>query len=205
MGIVAAGSVNGFVLEVVDDAIKARRVDATGGARSYIVGLLADYAHPDTRAGEAMDRPLSFLLDEALHTPAPAERFDKLRALGDGVLYTCGFFGESLEARGVDQGYVIGIGTTAYGAASSMLRVSSASPTEEERRVDVFGELSTKFARFVEVLSEVADATIVQSVASSKGMLKVYERWLKTGSDRLAQTLSANGIVPMRGNPKVLQ
>jgi len=196
MGIVAAGSVNGFFLEVVEDAIKARGVDATGGATSYLVSLLADYTRPDERAEEAMDRPLSFLLDEALHTPAPAERFDRLRALGDGVLYTCGFFGESLEARGVDQGYVIGIGTTAYGAASSMLRVPRES---EDERLDVFGELAAKFASLVEVLSEVADATVAQGVASSQGVLKLYERWLKTGSDRLAQALSANGVVPMRG------
>ena len=97
---------------------------------------------------------------------------------------------------------MIGIGTTAYGAASSMLRVGT---KEDERRLDVFGELSAKFGSFVSVLAEVADATIAQNAASSKGMLKLYERWLKTGRDRLAQALSANGLVPMRGNPKVLQ
>ena len=33
----------------VEDAIKARRVDATDGATRYLVALLADYAHPDGR------------------------------------------------------------------------------------------------------------------------------------------------------------
>jgi hypothetical protein len=203
MGIVAADSVSDFFLEVVEDAIKARRVEATGGATSYLVSLLTDYAKPDERAEEAMERPLSFLLDEALHTVAPAERFDRLRALGDGVLYTCGFFGDHLEARGVDQGYVIGIGSTAYGAASSMLRL----PTEEERAraLDIYGELATKFAIFVDVLTDVADATIAQGTATSRGMLKVYERWLRTGSERLAQTLSSHGLVPTRGTKGVLQ
>ena len=201
MGIVAAGSVNGFFLEVVEDAIKARRVEATGGATSYLVALLSDYTRPDTRAEEAMDRPLSFLLDEALHTPAAGERFDRLRALGDGVLYTCGFFGESLEARGVDQAYVIGIGATAYSAASTMLRVPAHEPTQEGS-FDVFGELAGKFGSFVAVLTDVADGAIAGGVASSKGVLKLYERWLKTGSDRLAQALSANGVVPLRGGPK---
>jgi len=202
-GIVAAGSVSEFFLEVVEDAIKARRVEATGGATSYLVCLLSDYAKPDVRAEEPLERPLSFLLDEALHTVEPGPRFDRLRALGDGVLYACGFFGEHFEARGVATGYVMGIGTTAYGAASSMLRVPNAD--DAAPGVDIYGELSSKFPAFVEVLSEVADATSAYSAASAKQVLKLYERWLKTGSDRLAQALGAHGLVPGRGGKGVLQ
>ena len=200
-GIVAAGSVSEFFLEVVEDAIKARKVDATDGATSYLVCLLSDFAKPDARAEQPLDRPLSFLLDEALHTVEPGPRFDRLRALGDGVLYACGFFGEHFEARGVDAAYVMGIGTRAYGVASTMLRV----PKDESGSLDIYGELSSKFADFVDVLGEVADATIAQNAASSKQVLKLYERWLKTGSDRLAQALGAHGLVPGRGGKTVLQ
>jgi hypothetical protein len=205
-GIVATGSVSEFFMEVVGDAIKARRVEATDGATSYLVCLLSDYAKPDGRAEEPLERPLAFLLDEALHTVEPGPRFDRLRALGDGVLYACGFFGEHFEARGVATGYVMGIGTTAYGAASSMLKVGSPR-AEAPPALDIYGELSSKFGDFVEVLSEVADATNVHPVASAKQVLKLYERWLKTGSDRLAQALGAHGLVPARGSsPKgVLQ
>jgi hypothetical protein len=205
-GIVAAGSVSEFFLEVVGDAIKARRVEATDGATSYLVCLLSDYAKPDVRAEEPLDRPLSFLLDEALHTVEPGPRFDRLRALGDGVLYACGFFGEHFEARGVAAAYVMGIGTTAYGAASSMLRAPKDS--HEMASIDIYGELSSKFPDFVDVLSEVADATSAfgaASSASAKQVLKLYERWLKTGSDRLAQALGAHGLVPGRGGKGVLQ
>ncbi len=211
-GIVAAGSVNEFFLEVVEDAIKARRVEATDGATSYLVCLLSDYAKPDVRAEEPLERPLSFLLDEALHTVEPGPRFDRLRALGDGVLYACGFFGEHFEARGVATTYVMGIGTTAYGAASSMLRVPSSSAEEAKpgkaAALDIYGELSSKFADFVEVLSEVADATSVagaHAAASSRQVLKLYERWRKTGSDRIAQALGAHGLVPGRGGKGILQ
>ena len=207
-GIVAAGSVSEFFLEVVEDAIKARKVEATDGATSYLVSLLTDYAKPDTRAEEPLDRPLSFLLDAALHTTEAGPRFDRLRALGDGVLYACGFFGEHFEARGVDSAYVMGIGTTAYGAASSMLRVPSTKPAgggNEAGAPDIYGELSSKFRDFVQVLTEVADATSAQSASSSKQVLKLYERWLKTGSDRLAQALGAHGLVPGRGGKGVLQ
>jgi hypothetical protein len=197
MTIVAADSVSGFFQEVVEDAMKSRHVEATNGARSYLVALLAEYAHPDEHAGETLKKPLAFLLDDALKTPDPAARFDRLRALGDGVLYSCGFFGDHFEARGVDQKYLFGIGTTAYGAAGSMLRV----PTSHDDKLDLFDELAGKFGVFVDVLTDVADSTIAMGTASAtaKSLLKVYERWLKTGSDRLAQTLTTHGMMPTRG------
>jgi hypothetical protein len=206
MSIVATGSISTYFEEVVTDAIKARHVDATDGAATYLVGLLSDYARPDARAGEALARPLAFLLSEAMQTPSPAERFDKLRTLGDGVLYSCGFFGDHFEARGVDQGYLIGIGATAYGAAASLLQVPKAStPDAPGRRLDIYRELADNFRAFVGVLIEIADRTITAGVQGSKDLVRVYERWLKTGSDGLAQALAAHGLVPVRGMKGVVQ
>lgn len=192
--ILAADSVSGFFQEVVEDAMRSRQVDATDGAQSYIVALLVEYAHPAEQAGEAMKKPLAFLLDEALRTPDAGERFERLRALGDGVLYSCGFFGDHFERRGVDQKYLFGIGRTAYDAAGSILRTAP-------RPNDLFDELARKFGVFVDVLHDVADSTIAMGTASAtaKSLLKVYERWLKTGNDRLAQALTSHGLVPTRG------
>ena len=64
---------------------------------------------------------------------------------------------------------------------------------------DLFGELAQKFGVFVDVVAEVADATIAMGTESSKGLLKVYERWLKTGSERLASALTSRGVMPTRG------
>lgn len=200
MTILAAHSVSGFFGEVVEDAMKARRVDATDGATRYLVGLLTDYAHPDGRAGEALERPLTLLLDEALRSPDPAERFERLRSLGDGVLYGCGFFGDHFEARGVDAKYLHGLGTRAYDAAGSMLRRGG-----DDSTPDLFGELALKFDAFVDVLADVSDATIAMGTESPRGVLKMYERWLKTGSDRLASALTSRGVVPTRATKGVLQ
>jgi hypothetical protein len=202
MAIVAARSVSHFFFEAVEDAIRVRGVDVTDGAARYVVGLLADYAHPDRRAGEALDRPLTLLFDEALHAAHPAERFERLRTLGDGVLYGCGFFGEHFTARGVDPKYLRGLGTRAYEAAGSMLSRGAA---EESTGPDIFAELADKFDGFVDVLTDVADATIAVGTETSRGLLKVYERWLKTGSDRLAGALTARGVVPTRGPRGVVQ
>jgi hypothetical protein len=40
---------------------------------------------------------------------------------------------------------------------------------------------------------------------NARGLLRVYERWLKTGSDRLASALTSRGVVPTRGGKGVLQ
>jgi hypothetical protein len=200
MTILAAHSVSGFFHDVVEDAIKARRVNATDGATRYLVALLADYAHPAKDAGDALDRPLTLLLDEALRLSDRAERFQRLRVIGDGVLYGCGFFGDHFEARGVDARYMRGLGTRAYGAASSMLRLG-----HDDGGPDLFDELAQKFDAFVAVLAEVADATIAMGTASSRGLLLVYERWLKTGSERLASALTSRGVMPTRGTRGLLQ
>jgi hypothetical protein len=199
MPIVAADSVSGFFHEAVGDALKSRHVEASGGATTYLVSLLTDFAKPGTLAEATLDRPLAFLLDEALHTVGSAERFERLRVLGDGVLYTCGFFGDHFEARGVDQKYLVGIGSTAYGNASSMLRPA---PPKEG---DVYAELAANFGAFVDVIAEVANGTIAKGVAGSRGLVKLYERWLKTKSTAIEQTLSSHGFVPRAGGKGVLQ
>lgn len=188
MSIVAAVSVSDFFAEAVNDAMRSRGVQASDGARSYVVGLLSDLAKPGSPIERTLERPLTLLLDEALHTPDVGERFDRLRTLGDGVLYSSGFFADHFEARGVDPSYVIGIGRTAYDSASSLI-VSGPEP------LDIFKELSQHFARFVEVIGEVANATIARGVATSKGLIKLYERWLKTRSNKLGEALASHGFV----------
>jgi hypothetical protein len=194
--IVAAGSVSDFFVDMVGDAMKARRVEASPAATHYIVGLLSDFAKPDARAEETLERPLTFLLDEALHTPNVGERFEKLRSLGDGILYSSGFFGDHFEARGVDHKYIIGLGATAYENAGALIVTPAA---RGESSLDVFGELAAKFAAFVAVLTDVADATVAQGIQSSKNLVKLYERWLRTRSDRLADALSSHGFMTPRG------
>lgn len=201
MSIVAAASVDSFFEEAVEDAMRTRRVNASEGATSYVIALLADLAKPDSPVQQTLERPLTLLLDEALHTAELADRFEKLRTLGDGVLYSSGFFADHFEARGVDTSYVIGIGRTAYESAGSLLHRGSASSLkkEEDKSLDIFRELSSSFALFVDVIAEVANATIARGVATSRGVLKLYERWLKTRNERLADALTSHGFVAPRG------
>ena len=200
MAIVASSRVSDFFEEVVEDAMRSRGLKASDAATAYVVALLADLAKPGSPVTSTLQKPLTFLLDEALHTAPLAERFDKLRNLGDGVLYSSGFFADHFEARGVDTKYVMSIGRTAYENAGSLLRNRD---QKEEKRFDIFAELAKDFTAFVGVLSEVANATVAKSVATSQGVLKLYERWLKTRSERLGDALASQGFVAPRGGSRV--
>jgi hypothetical protein len=203
MSIALANSVGGFFHEAVGEAVRTQQIDATDQAMSYLVALLSDFAHPNAERDDTFDRPLAFLLDEAMRTTG-AQRFQRLRALGDGVLYITGFFGDHIENRGVDVGYVTSVGATAYRGVASMLRRPPADAEAAGKRPDaednVFTELSQKFDRFVDVLTTVADATLAQQARGERGIIMLYERWLRSGSATLAKELGARGLVPHRGS-----
>lgn len=194
--IAIAPNITEYFQEVIADAIRVRKVDATNAATTYLVGLLTDYAHPDEAADEGFSRPLTFALHDALGAVG-GERFRKLRALGDHTLYAVGFFGGHIEQRGVDKGYVASVGATAYTHAASMMRAKA--PRERGAPPDVLSELATKFDRFAAVLRDVAEGTLLCGPRDERSVVKLYERWLKTGSSRIASELGARGILPTRG------
>jgi hypothetical protein len=192
--ITVSPSMTHYFQEVVDEALRVRNVEATEAASSYLVGLLCAFAHPDEQTESAFSQPLTFLLRDALESTG-AERFRRLRSLGDGVLYALGFFGGHIELKGVDRGYVVGVGSTAYHQAAAMLRLN----TRGGQGPDVLSELAAKFERFAGVLNDVADGTLASSARDERSVLRLYERWLRTGSNRLAEELGARGLVPTRG------
>jgi hypothetical protein len=191
--ITISASITDYFASVIEDALRSRKVEASRAASQYLVGVLTDYAHPDEEAESTFSRPLTFQLRDALEASGPT-RFRRLRSLGDGVLYVAGFFGGHIDLRGIDRGYVVRVGVTAYDNASAMLRSSG-----HRAEHDVLAELAQKFEQFVAVLNEIADGALAQGARGEGGLLHLYERWLKTGSSRIAQELGARGIIPTRG------
>lgn len=182
----------------VREAAITRGYDPKAPSALYVAGLLADYAKPGALSREALSRPLSFLLRDALDTMGP-ERFTRLRGLGDHALYVSGFFAESLERRGVEQRFVQNLGATAYDAAGAMLRRAGG----EARGPDVFDELATHFDELVTLLADIADALYATSAHDSRSVLDVYERWSRRRSPALAEALAQWGIAPTRGSRSV--
>jgi len=192
-----ASDLQSFFHHLVDQAVRTQQCAATEAAAHYLAGLLADYAKPDRLEAASLERPLTLLLDEALHT-AGSERFERLRSLGDGVLYTSGFFADHLSTRGVELRYVRTLGARAYDGAASMLRQSAGDGTGAP---DVFRELADNFATFAEVVARIADVLQANSAHNSnRQVVRLYERWMKTGSAPLAVALAGRGLTPQRGH-----
>jgi hypothetical protein len=183
---------------VVNEAIRARDYETTDASTAYLIGLLVDYTRPGQLGEETLSRPLTLLLDQALQAEGH-ERFERLRTVGDGVLYVSGFFWEHLAQRGVETRYVSTLGACAYENAAAMLRHGVA----EASAPDLFRELAEKFRMFVSLIGDVADVLRARSANNDRAMVRLYERWLKTGSAPLAEALTHRGLVPVRGSGMV--
>jgi hypothetical protein len=190
----------GFFREALSLALVERKMATTAPTEHYLVALLSDFAHPDELTQETFERPLSLLLAEALNTVG-RERFERLRTLGDAVLYTTGFFFDHLRTRGVHLDYVSSLGARAYDGAASMLRHADRGSGEGNGAPELFEELAHNFTPFTEVLSTMANGLLARTAhGSDSGALRVYEKWLETGSAELARALMTRGIAPVRGH-----
>jgi hypothetical protein len=170
-----------FFRELVESAMQNQRVSAHELTCFYVVNLLAGFVHADAHAGS--DQPLGTRLARALQAAGAAQR-DGLRSVGDQSLFISGFFADSLNRRLVDVDYYIQLGESAY---------RSLARHEDRTLGEVFDELSDKFTTFVDVIGEVSERTLISSNAD---VLRLYEKWLRTGSRRSGDLLVARGIVP---------
>lgn len=199
----AAGeSLRGFFEDTVAAAAARRGNTPTDAIRGYLAGLLSDFARPDTLVHDTLSRPLTLLLYEA-NAASGFERFERLRTLGDGVLYVAGFFRDHITHRGIELSYVTALGAQAYGGASQMLKRPAPSSTEASgvgKDQDIFCELSNNFQEFSELLFEIAEVFQTKAVGvTPRATVHLYERWLKTGSNVVLQALSERGILPLKG------
>jgi|SRR5688572_26775414 len=170
-----------YFRELVESAMQNQHLAARELTSFYVVNLLAAFVHLE-RSPAAGDEPLGMLLVKALQSGGTVQR-DGLRKVGDVSLFVSGFFSDSLKRGLVDVDYYIQIGGRAYG---SLARRDAA-------LAEVFDELAAKFAAFVDVLGEVSERT---ALTSNADLLRLYEKWLRTGSRRSGDLLATRGIVP---------
>jgi hypothetical protein len=127
--------------------------------------------------------PLALRLRRALESGGMEQRA-RLRNLGDFSLFTSGFFSDSLNRRSVDLDYYVSMGEYAYGSLSRR---------DSDAFGQVFTELARKFVAYMDVLADVSERT---GGSGSTDVLRLYERWLRTGSARDGQRLADRGLVP---------
>jgi hypothetical protein len=170
---------------LVESALARQNLRATELTSYYLVDLLCRFVRPDSRIPfyEDIDRPLALRLARALESGGMEQRA-RLRNLGDCSLFVSGYFSDSLRRRVVDVDYYVSMGEYAY---------ASLGRRDEDAFGEVFTELARKFVAFTDVLSDVSEQT---GASGSGDVLRLYERWLRTGSPRDGQRLADRGIAP---------
>lgn len=185
--------------ELVIDALGQHRLSPQPETEFYLVNLLNQFITTDRlylrdENGNYREEPLAVLIKEALEEPlAEAQRL-LFRHVGDVSLYVAGFFQESLNRKRVDLDYYIDMGGTAYKQVAARADALS--------HQSMYKELSEKFSHFVSVLAAVSDRTTPKT---EKDLLRLYEFWVRTGSERAAKSLKEAGIIPNQTIKKDVQ
>jgi hypothetical protein len=181
-----------FFKEQVEGAMARQNLKTSEWTAYYVVRLLAGYVAAG-REDQAFDsQPLAIRLAYALQAEGAAQR-EGLRSVGDASLFLAGFFSDSLHRRLVDSDYYIALGANAYGRLAG---------DDHDAFADVFGEMADKFVPLVDVLADISDRA---ALCSNRELLRLYDRWLRTGSRRDGSLLAERGLVPSPATSRRVQ
>lgn len=190
--IVFGKSAREYFRDLVSEALSHRRLSVREATEFYLVDLLTRFleseslfvARPD---GTIELEPLALTLLRALQARRQA-RFEQLRRLGDTSLFVSGFFGDSLANRAADLDYYVAMGERAYQALAG-----GGGPAGSG---ELFGELAVRFEQFVDCFAEIAE---LADLRSNRGLVRLYQRFLATGSERVADRLRERGVALFGG------
>jgi hypothetical protein len=178
-----------FFVDRVDEALTRLKFSALPQSKIYIVDLLEHYMVAknlfpvEDESGKRKRETLAEIFLRA-HNSTPPVKFDLLKKLGDSSLYISGFFGDSLTRKIVDLDYYVDMGGTAY--------ASLANYASDENASALYGEFSKKFSAFVDVLTYISQESMVQS---NEDLLRLYNRYLTTGSRLAEDQLKEKGLI----------
>lgn len=183
-----------FFHDSVQQALRHQHVAVDDHTEHYVVNVLTTFARSEalyepTSEGVRL-KPLAHILAEAAEAPTTEQRQQTLRRLGDVSLFIAGFFAHSFARKLIDIDYHIAMGGRAYGTLASTM----GSRARGQAFAQVFAELAAKFQRLVDVLNDVAE---MARPATDKDVLRLYEIWLKTGSQRAYEHLQRLGVAPV--------
>lgn len=145
-------SLVGFFREELVEALEAQGVDTSQETEAYLVHLLEGYSRLDSEKAEEVgfSKPAALLLEEAMHSDGE-QRIEAYRRIGDASLYSCGFFREHLERRGVGDDYYRRVGRTAYSSLSVWMNLKQPGGIFDL----IYRELTAKFDDVVDAFNRV--------------------------------------------------
>lgn len=193
-GLIPVASLQEFFRDSVDAALAANKVAVDHHTAHYVVNLLTLFTRAETlHEGEPpgpVRRPLALMLAAAAEVPPGDARNAALKRMGDVALFIAGFMTEALDRSPVGLGYYVRMGGGAY----HTLALSLPANARGRAYAPVFAELSARFTDLVDVLNEVRHA----AGSRDQDLLRLYDLWLATGSQRAARLLRALGVQPSR-------
>jgi hypothetical protein len=185
-----------FFHSKITEASRHLKVDLEEHVEFYLVNLLTRFVASSTVEGDGEDfddilsTPLAFMLRRAIE--APSDKQPHLyRRLGDASLYVSGFFQDYFNKKTFDINYYINMGASAYEQASSLTK----NQIRDESLQATFISLSRNFNQMVDIVAQASDSTSLQQ---DKDLLIIYDRWNRSGSERLRSILEDKGIRPIR-------
>lgn len=179
-----------YFSQAVRGALESRGIETFPRVESYLVELLEHYLdarnlfepeHDET--GQPRPKTLAELYLIAANSE-PVIRVELLKKLGDRSLYISGFFGDSLERKLVDLDYYAEMGGAAYRELSAAIR--------EDALARVYQVFSRHFIDYVDVLTLISQNSMVQN---NQSLLRLYDRYLRTGSDLAREKLIEMGVL----------
>lgn len=186
-----------YFQDAVQSAISNQNFSVSDESAIYVVNMLLAFLRTerlfDSTAEGIMMKPLALIYGEALQARTESDRSLTMQRLGDLALFISGLYANSLNRSLVDVDYYMAMGGNAY---SYMADCSKIAQRQESMR-QVFDELSSRFASFVDILAEVGEDSGLQG---NTDIMRLYELWQCTGSERLARKLRDHGIHPVRTN-----
>ena len=180
-----------FFYDHVKKSIKNQNIEITEISKHYLVHLLADF----TLSQKAFNlkkndgRPLALIYHQAQFETAN-KKIKLFKELGDFSLFITGFFPDSLNRKVIDVDYYTSLGKGAYENLSATFgKIHNSDFTL------LFCELAEKFVSITHIFAEISSESFTKW---NDGILRLYERWLKTRSKRDEQLLCKKGIIPNR-------
>ncbi len=169
-----------YFQDLVADGMKKRGVKAVPHVATYLRDLLVHYLEAKNLKCDT----LAVMLLKAQNSDSLQERSEIYKRLGDTSLYISGFFGDSLNRKIVDIDYYVQMGGTAYS--------SLAAGTHEDLLAFVYRDFADRFMEFVDVLAHISQEVFVQG---NQSVLRLYERYLRTGSALARDKLIEMGVM----------
>jgi len=190
--IIPVDNLTEYFRDALAGALTHQRIALDDHTAHYVVNLLTEFArseqlHTGLPPGQRWPS-LALLLSSACEARSAVEREMALQRLGDVSLFMAGFFAHGFARRLVDIDYHIAMGGRSYG-----LLAGTTTGCRRRALSLVWAELSAKFGKLVDALGEISDSAKIWSPVD---ILRLYEIWLKTGSDRARGLLSNLGVTP---------